>query len=131
MPLSGKNSLSGTLQERLNLIKEEDQKELLQKLTSDLIEEFNDTYTEVLRWILDLDEDIVHLKEGGYAEVNELLGRFDFKAKINFMPMQDGDVIATASNTDSLKEWVGFSPSTTLKTGIKKFAKWFLEYKEY
>tara|TARA_A100001388_G_scaffold240422_2_gene196166 strand:+ start:91 stop:1128 length:1038 start_codon:yes stop_codon:yes gene_type:complete len=55
----------------------------------------------------------------------------NLKAKINFMPMQDGDVIATAANTDSLKEWVGFSPSTTLKTGIKKFAKWFLEYKEY
>ena len=53
------------------------------------------------------------------------------KAKINFMPMQDGDVIATAANTDCLQEWVGFSPSTPLKTGIKKFAKWFLEYKEY
>ena len=53
------------------------------------------------------------------------------KAKIDFMPMQDGDVIATAANTERLKEWVDFSPSTTLQSGIQKFAKWFLEHQDY
>ncbi len=53
------------------------------------------------------------------------------KAKIDFMPMQDGDVIATGANTERLREWVGFSPSTSLEIGIEKFAKWFIDHQEY
>ena len=46
----------------------------------------------------------------------------------NFLPIQPGDVEATAANTDLLESWVGFKPSTTIETGIKSFAKWYLDY---
>jgi len=50
------------------------------------------------------------------------------KAKKNLLPIQPGDVEATAANTDLLKSWVNFQPKTKLEFGINKFAKWYLEY---
>ena len=50
------------------------------------------------------------------------------KARINFMPMQPGDVVATAANTNLLNDWIGFSPSTSLEEGIQSFSSWYLRY---
>lgn len=46
-----------------------------------------------------------------------------------FMPLQPGDVIATAADTSDLDKWVGFAPNTPLQQGIWNFANWFLSYK--
>ena len=40
------------------------------------------------------------------------------KAKIVLEGMQPGDVEATYSNSDSLKQWIGFKPNTSIE-GIK------------
>ena len=45
-----------------------------------------------------------------------------------FLPMQDGDVPATYADTSALKEWVGFSPSTSIGEGIARFVAWYREY---
>ena len=50
------------------------------------------------------------------------------KAIRNFAPLQPGDVIETFSSTESLREWTGFRPKTSLKDGIKIFAKWYKDY---
>ncbi len=50
------------------------------------------------------------------------------KAKINFLPMQPGDVKATYANTDLLQEWIGFKPKTTIKYGINEFIKWYKNF---
>lgn len=50
------------------------------------------------------------------------------EANKNFQPMQKGDVYATYADTSSLEKTTGFSPKTTLDTGIEKFIKWYLEY---
>jgi len=47
-------------------------------------------------------------------------------AQKNFMPMQPGDVMATASDTSRLDDWVGFKPSTPIKVGVAKFVEWYL-----
>jgi len=46
----------------------------------------------------------------------------------NFLPMQPGDVHATSADTSELQDWVGFKPTTEVKTGVTKFIKWYLEY---
>ncbi|MDB5813289.1 MAG: NAD-dependent epimerase/dehydratase [Rhodocyclales bacterium] len=46
----------------------------------------------------------------------------------NFLPMQDGDVPATYADTQALKEWTGFSPSTDIKDGVSRFVAWYREY---
>lgn len=50
------------------------------------------------------------------------------KAEKNMMGMQDGDVVATYADIDSLYNAVGFKPATSLKDGIEKFVKWYKEY---
>jgi UDP-glucuronate 4-epimerase len=61
-----------------------------------------------------------------YIEVLEqCLGR---KARLDLLPMQDGDVPATSANTEALEQAVGFRPDTTVETGIARFVEWYRQY---
>ncbi len=50
------------------------------------------------------------------------------KAIKDLMPMQPGDVIATAADTKRLEDWVDFRPKTSIKEGIASFTRWFRDY---
>ena len=50
------------------------------------------------------------------------------KAIKKMKPMQPGDVEATFADISRLKNWVNFSPKTSLTEGIMKFASWYKEY---
>ncbi len=61
-----------------------------------------------------------------YIEVLEKsLGK---KAKLEMLPMQDGDVPATYANTESLETDTGFRPRTTVEHGIARFVEWYRSY---
>ncbi|WP_419421342.1 NAD-dependent epimerase (plasmid) [Legionella sp. D16C41] len=62
------------------------------------------------------------------AYINALEEALGIQAQKNYLPMQPGDVPATASNTDALKEWVEFKPNTSISTGIKCFVDWYRSY---
>lgn len=49
-------------------------------------------------------------------------------AKKNFLPMQPGDVPATAVNIDELDAWVGFKPNTSVQHGVAQFVEWYQSY---
>lgn len=49
-------------------------------------------------------------------------------AKKNYLPMQPGDVPATAANTNELDVWVGFKPNTAVPLGVARFADWYRNY---
>lgn len=49
--------------------------------------------------------------------------------KLEFMPMQPGDVYATYASVDKLHEAVGYEPTTPLSVGLPKFCEWFKEWK--
>jgi UDP-glucuronate 4-epimerase len=51
-------------------------------------------------------------------------------AKKNYLPMQPGDVPATAANTDELNAWVGFKPNTPVQQGVAKFVEWYRGYQK-
>lgn len=57
--------------------------------------------------------------------LEDALGRSTRK---ELLPMQPGDVVATAADTTEIEKWVGFKPRTSLKQGLEKFAEWFLSY---
>jgi UDP-glucuronate 4-epimerase len=59
------------------------------------------------------------------SAVENALGK---KAKMNFLPMQPGDVPETFADVDDLMRDVGFSPSTPIETGIERFVKWYREF---
>ena len=46
----------------------------------------------------------------------------------DFQPMQPGDVASTLADTTLLKTWVGFSPSTSIEDGVKKFLNWYISF---
>jgi UDP-glucuronate 4-epimerase len=50
------------------------------------------------------------------------------KAKIEFQPMQPGDVKETYADIDSSRRDFGFDPKTTIDQGIPKFAAWYRDY---
>jgi UDP-glucuronate 4-epimerase len=57
------------------------------------------------------------------AALESALGRTVTK---NLLPMQAGDVRATAADTAALEAWVGFRPATPLAEGVHRFAEWYL-----
>jgi UDP-glucuronate 4-epimerase len=50
------------------------------------------------------------------------------EAKKNFLPMQPGDVQATAASTLNLEKWVDFKPDTKVADGVSRFVDWYMEY---
>ena len=50
------------------------------------------------------------------------------KAKINFLPLQPGDVPDTYANIDNLNKKFNYKPTTSVTQGVSAFVKWYKEY---
>ena len=50
------------------------------------------------------------------------------KAKINFLPLQPGDVADTYANVDNLNKKFNYKPSTSVIDGVANFVKWYKSY---
>ncbi len=59
------------------------------------------------------------------AAIEEALGR---TARKNLLPMQAGDVPATAADVDSLTRDTGFKPDTPIRDGVARFIDWYRDY---
>lgn len=53
---------------------------------------------------------------------------YDFEAHKELVPMQPGDVPVTFADTSALERDFGFKPSTTLREGLRRFARWYKEF---
>lgn len=49
-------------------------------------------------------------------------------AEKQFLPMQAGDVPATAADTSALEAWTGFKPNTTVREGVARFVAWYRKF---
>ena len=49
-------------------------------------------------------------------------------AEKELLPMQLGDVPATAADTSALETWVDFKPNTHVKDGVARFVSWYREF---
>jgi UDP-glucuronate 4-epimerase len=58
-------------------------------------------------------------------EIEKNLG---MEAKLNLMPMQDGDVKKSHADVTDLIEDFGYSPKWSVKEGIKNFIQWYVDY---
>jgi UDP-glucuronate 4-epimerase len=59
--------------------------------------------------------------------LEELIGK---KAIVELYPMQDGDVPETYADIGPLKQLLGFSPNTSVRTGLGEFVKWYKTFYE-
>ena len=53
---------------------------------------------------------------------------YDFEAHKELVPMQAGDVPVTYADTSALERDFGFKPSTPLREGLRRFARWYKEF---
>ena len=61
-----------------------------------------------------------------YIQVlGDCLGR---KAKLEMLPMQQGDVPATCADITDLARDTGFQPATPIETGVERFVAWYKEF---
>ncbi|HET6783461.1 MAG TPA: NAD-dependent epimerase [Pseudoxanthomonas sp.] len=61
-----------------------------------------------------------------YIEVlEECLGR---KAERNLLPLQPGDVPDTYADVSALQRDTGYSPSTSIETGVRRFVDWYRDF---
>lgn len=49
-------------------------------------------------------------------------------ARRRLLPMQPGDMGATACDASELQRWIDFAPGTPLRTGVQRFADWFVQH---
>ncbi|MBU2785753.1 MAG: NAD-dependent epimerase [Acidithiobacillus ferriphilus] len=57
--------------------------------------------------------------------LEECLGK---SAQIEWLPMQDGDVVATYADVSPLQQSVDFAPDTSLHKGLQHFVTWYRQY---
>ena len=50
------------------------------------------------------------------------------KGVIKYLPMQKGDIKITSANSNKLRDFIDFSPTTGVNVGIKHFVQWYKKY---
>jgi len=60
--------------------------------------------------------------------IEALENELGIKAVKHLLPMQPGDVQATASDTSALEAWIGFKPNTQINDGVARFVNWYRHY---
>lgn len=72
--------------------------------------------------------DLVQILSEELVSAGLLHEDYDFEAHKELVPMQPGDVPITYADTSALERDFGFKPSTSLRDGLRAFAKWYKAY---
>lgn len=72
--------------------------------------------------------DFVDILQQELIKAGVLPADYDFDAHKKLVPMQPGDVPVTYADTSVLERDFGFRPNTDLRTGLRKFARWYAEF---
>ncbi len=72
--------------------------------------------------------DFVNILQEELINAKVLSKDYDFESHKQLVPMQAGDVPVTYADTTPLEKEFGFKPNTSLRAGLRKFAKWYKEF---
>lgn len=72
--------------------------------------------------------DFVQILQEELINAGVLPKDYDFEAHKKLVPMQPGDVPVTYADTSALERDFDFKPSTSLRDGLRAFAKWYKEF---
>lgn len=72
--------------------------------------------------------DFVKILQEELVNVGVLPSDYDFESHKELVPMQPGDVPITYADTTPLEKDFNFKPSTSLRDGLRQFAKWYKEF---
>jgi UDP-glucuronate 4-epimerase len=75
---------------------------------------------------------LLNIGNGNPVKLMDFVGLIEkelgIRAKIQFLPLQPGDVVSTHADTQELFELIKFKPKTNISNGIKNFIQWYKEY---
>ncbi len=75
---------------------------------------------------------IYNLGNGKVVRLMDFIGELEkclgMKAKLNFLPMQVGDVESTHADMSDTYEEFNFETKTNINIGIRNFVEWYLDY---
>ncbi len=74
--------------------------------------------------------DFVDILQQELISAGVLPENYDFESHKELVAMQPGDVPITYADTEPLERDYGFKPSTSLREGLRKFARWYKEFYE-
>ena len=60
--------------------------------------------------------------------INEIEKNLRIKARINYLPLQPGDIFKTQADTKKLRDHFNYKSKTDYKKGVKKFIDWHNDY---
>ncbi len=72
--------------------------------------------------------DFVQILQEELVRAKVLPEDYDFESHKELVAMQPGDVPVTYADTTPLENDFGFKPSTSLRTGLRKFAEWYNKF---
>ena len=72
--------------------------------------------------------DFVSILQEELVAANVLPADYDFKSHQELVPMQPGDVVATFADVSELEHDFDFRPTTSLREGLRRFARWYKEF---
>lgn len=72
--------------------------------------------------------DFVQILQEELIRAGVLPKDYDFESHKKLVPMQPGDVPVTYADTSGLEKDYGYKPSTSLRTGLRKFSEWYKEF---
>jgi UDP-glucuronate 4-epimerase len=78
------------------------------------------------------DYEIFNLGGGKTEELMDYVGAVEkalgIEAKKEFLPMQQGDVVATSADISKAQKMLGYDPKTHIDVGVPKFVEWYRQY---
>lgn len=72
--------------------------------------------------------DFVDILQQELIAAEVLPADYNFEAHKELVPMQPGDVPVTYADTSALERDFGYRPSTPLREGLRRFARWYKEF---
>ena len=72
--------------------------------------------------------DFVDILQQELIRAEVLPADYDFESHKKLVAMKPGDVPVTYADTSALERDFGFKPSTSLQSGLRKFAEWYKEF---
>ncbi len=72
--------------------------------------------------------DFVDILQQELIDAGVLPKDYDFEAHKKLVPMQPGDVPVTYADTTPLERDFGFKPATSLREGLRRFARWYKDF---
>lgn len=72
--------------------------------------------------------DFVQILQEELIAAEVLPADYDFDAHKELVPMQPGDVPVTYADTSAFERDFGFRPSTSLREGLRNFARWYKQF---